>query len=55
MNGYKVNNISEYGKTCEYIVARFVDDELWFYGGYHTEEKAAEVAAEVNGIAIENK
>lgn len=56
INGYKINNVPEYAieeveqNGCV-IVARYVNDELWFYGCY-TEEKAIVVAQEVCGWII---
>jgi uncharacterized protein YutD len=40
MNGYKINNLPEYANEYKYIVARWCDDELWFYGAWNDEEKA---------------
>ena len=54
MNGYKINNLPAYANEYAYSVARFVDDELWFYGAYENENRADEVANEINGIVIEN-
>ena len=51
----KINNIPEYAKNREYIVCRYVDDELWFYGAYESQERAEEVAEMVDGWTIENK
>lgn len=37
-----------------FIVARLVDSELWYYGMYATWERAAEVAKELgNGVVLE--
>ena len=52
INGLNKNNFDE---TVKWIVARYVDDELWFWGAYRTEERAQEVADEVDGIAISMK
>ena len=54
MNGYKINNMPEYAKLYNYIVARIVDDELWFYGAYATEPVANFTASTINGIVIKN-
>ena len=45
------NSPSEYAEN--FIVVRFVDNELWYYGTYHTEERAQLVAEEIeNGIVL---
>lgn len=49
INGLNKNSLSE--NAC-WVVARYIDDELWFWGAYHTEERAWEVADEVGGIAV---
>lgn len=37
-----------------FMVARLVDTELWYYGFYYTMEKALEVAQELgNGLVFE--
>lgn len=56
INGYKINNVSEYAieeveQNGYVIVARYVNDELWFYGAY-PEEKAITIAREVCGWII---
>lgn len=46
-----IQNVPEYAKEDGYIVARLVDAELWFYGCYDTEERAIEVARQLeNGV-----
>ena len=54
MNGYKINNLPDYAKGYKYIVARWCEDELWFYSAHDTEEKAIKVACEVDGKVIFN-
>ena len=49
INGLNKNNFDE---TVKWVVARYVDDELWFWGTYRTEERAREVADEIGGIAV---
>ena len=56
INGYKINNVPEYAieeveQNGYVIVARYVNDELWFYGAY-PEEKAITIAQEVCGWII---
>lgn len=53
INGYKVKNVPEYAvediETKGYVmVARYVDDELWFFGTY-PEDKAEYVARNIRG------
>lgn len=49
----KINEMEEgYGEP--YIVARLVDNELWYYGRYNTYEKAFDVANKFeNAIVVE--
>lgn len=54
MTNVKVNNQPEYASRYEFVVARMVDDELWFYGAYRDGFKADQVASEVYGIVIHN-
>ena len=49
----KVNNVSEYGKTCKYLVCRVVDGQAWFYGAWNDYDKALEVAQEIDGVVVE--
>lgn len=51
----KIKNCPDYVNKYEYVVAREVDGEFWFYGAYDDIEKAREVAAEINGIAFVSK
>ncbi len=39
----KVNNIPAYAKDYNYIVARNVDGELWFWGAYHDYGTAVDI------------
>lgn len=48
----KINNLPEYAKDCKYIVARFVDNEVWFWGAYEDLAKAYQSASEINGIVV---
>ena len=47
-----INNLPNYAKDYDFIVARNCDGELWFYGAYKTVEKAVEVAVAVDGHVI---
>lgn len=49
-NGIPVKNIPP--KVREYVVARLVDGEYWFYGSYGTAGRARQVADEVGGTLI---
>ena len=44
----------EYADNYEFIVAREVNDEFWFYGAYTNGFKAEYVAKEINGIIFHN-
>lgn len=46
----KVNNVTE-GEE-KFVVARISDGELWYWGRYN-EEKAKEVAKEIEGVVLE--
>lgn len=35
-----------------YIVARVVDDDLWYWGSWDDEERAHAVANEIGGIVV---
>ena len=50
----KINNEPEYAKNYEFVVARKVDGEFWFYGAYADGWKAEEVATEIHGIIFHN-
>lgn len=47
-----INNLPNYAKDYDFIVARKCDGELWFYGAYKTVERAVKVAVEVDGYVI---
>lgn len=49
-----INNMPEYAKDYEFIVAREVDNEYWFYGAYVNGFKAEQVAVEINGVIFHN-
>lgn len=49
----KVNNLP--ATTNRYIVARYVDHSLWYYGSWDSREDAERVALELeNGLVVEN-
>lgn len=43
----KVNNLPDDAKG--FIVCSVIDNEFWYYGCYQNEEKAKEVAYEIQG------
>lgn len=49
-----VNNLPAYAFAHHWIVARDIENELWFYGAYDDREKADKVAESVSGIVVEN-
>ena len=49
----RVNNLPEQLKSG-YMVARYVDTELWYYGTYDTWTRAIDVVCELqNGVILE--
>lgn len=48
-----VNNLPTY-PLRKYIVARKVDNSLWFYGTWDSKDEAERVAREIDGVVIEN-
>lgn len=46
-----VNNTPE--SVEKYVLARCVDNELWFYGSYDDEAQAKEIAKMIDGIVVE--
>ena len=50
----KINNLPIYATEYRYIVARAIDNELWFYGAYNDGFKAENAAAECNGEIFRN-
>lgn len=49
-NFTKIYNLPSIPPDFKYIVARRVDDKLWYYGAYKTRQKAKEVADELNKL-----
>lgn len=54
MQELKINNKPEYADHYEFIVARKVNGELWFYGAYSNGFKADQIASKISGIIIHN-
>jgi hypothetical protein len=47
-------NAPEYANDYEFVVARQIDDDLWFWGAYTDGFKAEQVALEIGGIIVHN-
>ena len=47
-------NAPEYADHYEFVVAREIDNDLWFWGAYADGFKADKVAREIGGIIIHN-
>ena len=54
MQELKINNKPEYADHYEFMVARQIDGELWFYGAYRNGFKADQIASEIGGVVIHN-
>ena len=50
----RVNNRPAYADEYEFIVARVVDGEFWFYGAWDEEDEAYRVAREIEGAVLRN-
>lgn len=52
----QINNYKSYADQYKYIVARRVDEELWFWGAWNDRDKANDVAEELgNGVVLVNE
>lgn len=49
-----IYNKPKYADDYEFIVAREVNNEFWFYGAYADGFKAECVAKEINGVIFHN-
>ena len=47
-------NAPEYADHYEFVVAREIDGDLWFWGAYADGFKADKVAYEIGGVVIHN-
>jgi DNA-binding ferritin-like protein (Dps family) len=45
----KIKNLPEYAYSCEAIVYREVDGELWFWGATDNDDLAIKMAEEIGG------
>lgn len=50
----KIQNMPEYANHYEFVVAREIDGELWFWGAYADGYKANQVAHDITGVIIHN-
>ena len=50
----KINNLPENFKEYAFIVARRIDDDLWFWGCFNDRNKANQVAIEIDGETQES-
>ena len=50
----KINTEPKYANDYEFIVARKVDDEYWFWGAYEDGFRAEQAALEINGVIFHN-
>ena len=47
-------NMPEYANDYEFVVAREIDGDFWFWGAYENGFKAEQVAMEIGGVVIHN-
>jgi hypothetical protein len=47
-----IMNLPDYADDHNYIVVKYVDGNLWFYGAYDAKGRACEVAKIERGIVI---
>lgn len=45
-------NMPEYANDYEFVVAREVDGDYWFWGAYENGFKADQIAHEIGGVVI---
>lgn len=50
----KIQNMPEYANHYEFVVAREIDGELWFWGAYADGHKANQIAHDIAGVIIHN-
>lgn len=51
---YNLVNAPEYASHYEFVVAREIDGDYWFWGAYADGFKADQIAHEIDGIIIHN-
>lgn len=47
-------NMPEYANDYEFVVAREIDGDYWFWGAYENGFKADQIAYEIGGVVIHN-
>lgn len=47
-----IKNLPEYASDYNFVVARNVDDELWFYGAYNDYVQAHRIAVELGKAVV---
>ena len=50
-----IKNMPAYADHYEFVVAREVDGDYWFFGAYSTREKALQVAWDEDGEIFHNE
>ena len=50
-----INNMPRYAENYDYIVARRVDGEYWFWGAWNDRDRANEVALEEGCVVFRNE
>ena len=50
----KINNEPSYARDYEFIVARKVENEYWFWGAYEDGFIADRAASEIGGVVFHN-
>ena len=48
-----INNMPE--EVKRYVVARNVNNELWFWGSYSSQDAALEVARDIDGVVFDTR
>lgn len=48
----RVNNVSDYADAYDYLIARCVNGEVWYYGATNDEAVADRIAREVDGFVL---
>ena len=49
-NKYKIKNLPHTSTNYKYIVCRFKDDNVWYWGCYNNLKRANDAAKSINGI-----
>ena len=51
----EIKNKPNYAKEYSFIVAREIDNDLWYWGAYNDRNEANRVASEINGMVFQNE